>query len=95
MKNLKNARLHSCILVAGDEFTKIIHETLGDNIHVKYGTDGIDIYTDDDSGMYDDINCVDTLAVHEALQEYFDVKKITSIHMDDCNWVGVWIVYTN
>ena len=29
---------------------------------------------------------------YEKLGEYFDVQ-ITSIHIDDCDYVGVWIVY--
>lgn len=29
------------------------------------------------------------------LATYFDVAEITSIHADDCDLVGVWIVYKN
>lgn len=28
----------------------------------------------------------------EALEKYFDIE-ITSIHSDDCDYVGIWIIY--
>lgn len=47
MKNVAQERLKTCIVLAGDEFTKIVRETLGNDICVEYTTEGIGIYTDD------------------------------------------------
>ena len=87
MKNVKDNQLKTCIFLTAEEFTGIVHETLGNDVIVEYTLEGLDIYTDD--------NIVDVDELHEALQNHFGVQEITSIHMDDCDYVGVWIVYKN
>ena len=31
--------------------------------------------------------------IETLLAKYFDVKEVTSLHIDDCDTIGVWIVY--
>lgn len=81
MKNVNKNQLRKCIFLTGDEFRKIT-DNLG--IQSDLSWEGI-FYSKDD----DDINDCD---VYKALSEYFGVK-VTSVHCDDCDFIGVWVVY--
>ena len=82
MKNVNDEyRLKRCIFLRDWEFVDIMRE-LG--IRAETGFEGI-IYTKND----DDI---DDGEVYEALSKYFDVE-VTSAHCDDCDYMGVWVVY--
>jgi hypothetical protein len=85
MKNVRENQLKKCIFLESEEFTDIIHEVLSPDVYVNFTIEGLDICTDD--------NVVDTDELHKALASYFDVKEVTSIHIDDCDFIGVWIVY--
>ena len=86
MKNVKKTQLKKCIYVEAEEFTAIVQEIFDDeNIDIAYTNEGLDICTDND--------VVDIGELHEGLASYFDVKEITSVHIDDCDFIGVWIVY--
>ena len=52
------------------------------NIEVYVSLDGISYYYENDEEI--DIN--------EALSRYYGVQ-VTSIHADDCEYAGIWIVY--
>jgi hypothetical protein len=85
MKNVRPNQLKKCIFVDAEEFTAIVQAVFdNEDIKVDYTLEGLDIYTDDD--------CVEAGDLYEKLGEYFDVT-ITSIHIDDCDYVGVWVVY--
>jgi hypothetical protein len=85
MKNVRTNQLKKCIFIDAEEFTAIVQAVFdNEDIKVDYPLEGLDIYTDED--------CVEADDLYEKLGEYFDVT-ITSIHIDDCDYVGVWVVY--
>ena len=86
MKNVRTNQLKKCIFVDAEEFTAIVQAIFDDieGIKVDYTLEGLDVYGNND--------CIETGDLYEKLSEYFDVN-ITSIHIDDCDYVGVWIVY--
>ena len=86
MKNVRTNQLKKCIFVDAEEFTAIVQAIFDDieGIKVDYTFEGLDIYGDEE--------CVDADELYKRLGEYFDVE-ITSIHTDDCDYIGVWVVY--
>lgn len=86
MKNVRINQLKKCIFVDAEEFEAIIQAIFDDidGIKVDYTLEGIDIYGDEE-GVYGD-------ELYKRLGEYFDVE-VTSIHIDDCDYIGVWVVY--
>jgi glycerol-3-phosphate cytidylyltransferase-like family protein len=86
MKNIRTHQLKKCIFVDAEEFEAIIQAIFDDieGIKVDYTFEGLDIYGDEEG--------VETDKLYERLGEYFDVE-ITSIHIDDCDYIGVWVVY--
>ena len=85
MKNVRENQLKKCIYVESEDFVDVIREVLGAEFCVSFTNEGLDICTNEDVA---DVN-----ELHEALASYFDVKEVMSIHIDDCDFVGVWIVY--
>jgi len=87
MKNVKKYQLQKCILLPSNSFKKIIHKIYGESVDVKFTREGMWIgYTNDASKIpFEDIS--------RKLAEYFDVKSIISIHMNDGDIIGVWICY--
>lgn len=86
MKNVNDYQLKKCIFLTNEEFGRIIHDSFKD-IVIEYSLDGFTIYKGDE-------DVVNTEELHKVLEEYFDVEKITSIHIDDCDYpIDVWIVY--
>lgn len=85
MKNVLSSQLKTCIILPNDEFDRIVSDIYpDDDTDVTYELDGISVSVNDD--------CAEDL--YSRLAEYFDVKEITSIHIDDCEYpIGVWIVY--
>ena len=69
--------LKKAIFLELDTFCELVREITGDDNNV------------DDYG-YEGV-CVSDVGIR-ALEKYFDVN-ITSIHADDCDVVGIWIVY--
>lgn len=54
----------------------------------------IKIYCKLDGISYDyEENILDINILHAKLAGYFDVKEITSVHSDNCDYIGVWIIY--
>lgn len=84
MQNVTESMLKTSIFMTSDDFTRIVTH-LFPGIHVDYALDGIS-YNYEDDGL-------DTDMLYTKLAEYFDVKEITSIHSDDCDYIGVWITY--
>ena len=82
MKNVRQTQLKKAIFCTLDEFRDIVYDICGDNADVDFDYDGLSF--NDGDGNYQ--------GVIDALEKYFDVT-ITSIHADDCDYVGVWIVY--
>lgn len=85
MKNVRPNQLKKCIFLDDEEFTAIVQAVFdNENIKVDYTFGGFDIYADED--------WVEVGDLYEKLGEYFDVN-VTSVHIDNCDYVGVWVVY--
>ena len=85
MKGAKEHQLKKCIYLTLDEFEEIVFNLYDEPIEIEVSLDGITIMTDKD--------CVDVDELYQRLAKYFDVDEVTSIHADDCEYVGIWIVY--
>lgn len=83
MKNIRTSQLKRAIFLDIDEFEGILTGLFGCSIHCEYGYDGISYGEDAEEEE----------KVRTELAKYFDVKLITSIHIDDCEYIGVWIIY--
>ena len=90
MKNVKSWQLKTCIFIDMDEFDEIIKKVVSDNIVVSYCLDGIYFENKNNTEEF-----IDEQDIYKKLAKYFDVKTITSIHIDDFDIVGVWICYHN
>ena len=78
MKNVKENQLKKCIFKGYDEFKKDVAVALGENVTVECDYEGISF--DYDGNVLD------------CISKYYGVE-VTSIHIDDCDYIGVWIVY--
>lgn len=85
MQNISESNVKKSIFLLSDEFERILHHLFND-IEVTYSLDGMSIDIGNDS--------IDTDVLHDRLARYFDVEKVTSVHIDDCDMVGVWITFT-
>lgn len=85
MKNVNEYMLKTCIYMPADEYEELLKELFGEYLRVDFTLEGLGV-------EYNNITC-DEPDIASKLAEYFDVKEITSIHIDDCDYMGVWIVY--
>lgn len=86
MKNVRPRQLKKCINFSLDEFNTILNSIYPDSdVNTYYDLDGLSIEINE--------NVVDTYDLNKKLAKYFDVDIVTSIHADDCEFLGVWIVY--
>lgn len=85
MKNVNERQIKKCIFKELDEFKQDVAAFFGDDTTVEYYGDGILIEANEEA-LY-------TEEIHAGLAKYYDVKEVTSVHTDDCEIVGVWIVY--
>ena len=86
MKNVRENQLKKCIFMEAEEFKKVFVDVFGE---YDEDTNEIDVEFDLD-GIY--FCAISNEDVYTELSKYFDVN-ITSIHIDDCECVGVWICY--
>ena len=81
--------LKTCIFMETEQYTNILEEIFGPKIRVDFSMDGIWVGYD-----YDEYNeTTEEPDVEAKLAEYFGVSEVTSIHVDDCDEIGVWICY--
>lgn len=86
MKNVEDNQLKKCIFMVYEEFRKVFQNIFGvydedtNEIDVEYELDGI---------YFCGISNED---VYKEISKYFDVT-VTSIHADDCEYLGIWICY--
>ena len=73
----------NCLYFSAKEFAELMEKWF--NANVDFSLDGIWIGTDADEVPMEEI--------YEKIEEAFDVVKVTSIHMDDSDDIGVWVVY--
>lgn len=85
MKNQGKGTLKKAIFFGDIEDFKEITRSLGFDFDIEY--DGLDWYdiTEEDEDFCD-------YDVTDALSEYFGVK-VTSVHADDCEYPGIWVIY--
>lgn len=87
VKHVQANQLKTCIFIEGSKFEQTVKAILGDNISVTYDYDGITFHDNDN-----DDDELDTAYIYSKLSEYYGIN-ISSIHIDDCDIVGVWICY--
>lgn len=84
MKNVRKNQIKTCIFLEKEELEKIILNESGEKVKIRI----------EDSGMwyenFDNQNREDSY-YQSLLEKYFDAK-ISTIHIDDCLTVGIWIV---
>lgn len=85
MKHVKYNQIKKCIFKELDEFRQDVSTFFGSDTTVEYDGDGIIIEANEEA-LY-------TEEIFSGLSIFYGVKEITSIHTDNCEVVGVWIVY--
>lgn len=81
MRNVSPYCVKTSIVKSADEFLDDIRAATGEpdaNICIEY--DGITIDCETDN-------------IEECLAKFYDVKEVTSLHIDDCDFAGVWITF--
>lgn len=87
MQNVRDLQKKTCLILTRTEFDEVIDSIYDGEVETHYSLDGISLnYTDDEREFSYDV-------LHNDLANYFDVNKVTSVHIDDCDYTGVWIVY--
>ena len=89
MKNVKENQLKKCIFMEFEEFQILIGTITDGLVTVKCDFEGL-WYEDTDKAEETDIYWNED--IQETLSKYYDVE-ITSVHIDDCDYAGVWICY--
>lgn len=84
MKNVREYQLKKCIFKEYDEFKRDVAEILGNDVEISCDYDGIYFEANEDA--------LCTEEVLAGMSKYYDVE-VTSIHIDDCEVIGVWICY--
>lgn len=88
MKNCNVNWRKNCLCLTLDETVEILKEIYGiKDIVAHPDLDGLWFSSDDDEEWNPD-----DYEICDRLSDYFDIK-VTSIHIDDCDMTGVWIVY--
>lgn len=92
MKNVRPEMLKKCILILGDEYKRLVASLTKGKVEVEFCCDGID-YCQPDGVEWNDIS-YDGEGINAMLSDYFGVN-VTSVHMDTCDFPGVWVCYSN
>ena len=86
MKNVCENQLKKCIYIDDiEEFERVVKLATDTDVIVEATMEGIDFY-------FRDPLKADNVDVLAALSRYYGVQ-ITSIHMDDAEYTGIWLVY--
>lgn len=85
MKNVRESQLKTCIFMTEEEFTELGKALFGEGFEADIDYEGIACQVDED--------CIEDEVLFKALAEHFGVKTVTSVHVDDCEYIGVWICY--
>ena len=87
MKNVRKEQLKTCVFLEEAEFNGIIKKIFGNKAYVIYDDDGFVVQVNGDD------DCINSETLNKELANYFDVAKVTSVHLDDCEYRGIWEVY--
>lgn len=97
MKNVTKYNKKTCIFKTEDEMYDDIKTVFGPTADIECSIEGIDFTRIVDNGGDEEYRPeTETIPNNELfskLAEYYDVQEITSIHIDDCDMVGIWICY--
>ena len=86
MKNVRENQLKTCIFLTTEELEEIMGKIFDTKVIIHCSLEGAWYETPlKDLDINDDTLCAE-------LSEYFDVN-VTSIHIDDCEYIGVWVCY--
>lgn len=85
MKNVSANSLKTCIFLDESEFKDVLSEIFSEEITVNCDYDGISVERNSVPVPSDEL--------FWKLEEHFGVAHITSMHIDDCDTVGIWIAY--
>ena len=86
MKNVRENQLKTCIFLTTEELEEIMGKIFDTKVIIHCSLEGAWYETPlKDLDIDDDTLCAE-------LSEYFDVN-VTSMHIDDCEYVGVWVCY--
>ena len=89
IKNAYDHELKTAICISIPRFNSIIANISNNEVNAEYSLDGIWFNSDTIESAYEAEQFI-----IDKLSDYFGVK-VTSIHMDDCETSGIWIVYKN
>ena len=89
MKNANENQLKKCIYLRFSEFECLIDEITDGLVMVNNNEDGLWF---EHTNKAEEIDTYWNEDIQETLSKYYDVD-ITSIHIDDCGYLGVWICY--
>lgn len=89
MKNVKIEQLKKCIFLEQREFDDVLIKVFGDNTVADYSDSVLLVFQKETEGKI-----IGNGELNERLAEYFDVKEVTSVHLDfGYDNIGVWISY--
>lgn len=84
MRNIRENQRKTCIIKTSDEFDRDIRQITNGQVTVSYEMDGISFISENDDITEENIM--------SKLSELYRIW-VTSIHIDDCDMIGVWICY--
>ena len=92
MQNVRSSQLKTCIFMTFSEFEDFIDKLTHGGVGVMYELDGLSF------NFYDDEDWDATLEqnldyLYVLISDFFGVSEVTSIHADDEDELGIWIVY--
>jgi hypothetical protein len=91
MRNVNANQLKTCIFITWDEFERIASDIFRAKVKPYSTYEGLELVFKDED--YDDDMTQEE--INEKFAKYYDVKKVTSVHIDDCDYCGVWVAYKN
>lgn len=86
MKNVRDYDKKTCIFLGYEDFYELFDTLFEGKIEASYEMDGISYDRDGDEPA-------DIEMIYDRIACYYDVGKVTSIHADDSEFLGVWICY--
>lgn len=86
MKNVRKDKKKTCIFLETAELYRIFKEIFEYPVIIDIDYEGISFENEDGDSIPDEV-------IFKKLEEYFDISQITSIHIDNCDVTGIWIVY--
>lgn len=87
MKNVNENEIKKCIFKLIDNFERNVRNAFNGKVDVVINLE--EIYFKKLSTN----ELINERVIYRILSRYYDVSKITSIHIDDCDYTGVWICY--